>query len=218
MNLELISFKLCPYVQRAVITLIYRAVPYRITYIDLDDPPGWFEAISPFGKVPVLKVDDDTVLFESAVITEFIDEVTPGNMQPATPLARAVNRAWVEFGSACLGDAYALITAGDAVGLEAARAALHDKLGRLEAVVAGPFFNGAELALIDTSYAPLFMRLELLAEAVEVYTPEELPRVAAWSDAVLALPAVRESVVPEFPELFREAVRGHGGHLAARLG
>ena len=88
MELELISFKLCPFVQRSVITLLYRDVPHRTTYIDLDEPPVWFAKISPFGKVPVLRVDGDSVLFESAVINEFIDEASPGSMQPEDPLRR----------------------------------------------------------------------------------------------------------------------------------
>jgi len=78
-ELEPISFNLCPFVQRSVITLLYRQVPYRMTYIDLDAPPDWFLSISPFGKVPVLKVGGRHILFESAVINEFIDEVSPGS-------------------------------------------------------------------------------------------------------------------------------------------
>ena len=70
---ELISFKLCPFVQRSVIVLLEKEAPFDITYIDLSNPPDWFKAISPMGKVPVLKVDD-TVLFESAVIMEYLDE------------------------------------------------------------------------------------------------------------------------------------------------
>ena len=70
LDLELVSFKLCPFVQRAVITLLQLRVPYRIQYIDLDAPPEWFLRISPFGKVPVLIVDHRTVLFESAVIID----------------------------------------------------------------------------------------------------------------------------------------------------
>jgi len=77
-ELEPISFNLCPFVQRSVITLLYRQVPYRTTYINLDAPPDWFLSISPFGKVPVLKVGGRHILFESAVINEFIDEGSPG--------------------------------------------------------------------------------------------------------------------------------------------
>ncbi|MGD8643594.1 MAG: glutathione S-transferase N-terminal domain-containing protein, partial [Chromatiales bacterium] len=57
MKLELISFKICPFVQRSVITLRHKGLPYEVTYIELDDPPPWFLEISPFGRVPALRVD-----------------------------------------------------------------------------------------------------------------------------------------------------------------
>jgi len=34
-TIELISFKLCPFVQRSVITLLKKGVDFKITYIDL---------------------------------------------------------------------------------------------------------------------------------------------------------------------------------------
>ncbi len=98
MDLELISFNVCPFVQRSVITLIHKNCDYKITFIDLSNPPGWFLEISPLGKVPVLKVDGKEVLFESAVINEFIDDVTPGTLKPSDPLTLAKNRAWIEYG------------------------------------------------------------------------------------------------------------------------
>ena len=66
---HLISHDLCPYVQRAVITLAEKRVPFERTYVDLANKPEWFRQISPLGKTPVLKVDDQ-VLFESAVICD----------------------------------------------------------------------------------------------------------------------------------------------------
>ena len=69
MNIELISFDLCPFVQRSVITLLEKDIPFKRTNIDLANKPDWFLQISPLGKVPVLKIDGN-ILFESAVINE----------------------------------------------------------------------------------------------------------------------------------------------------
>lgn len=220
MDLELVSFKLCPYVQRVVITLRHRQVPFRVTFIDLDVPPEWFLEISPSGKVPLLRVDGDTVLFESAVINEFVDEVAPGpRMLPDTPLGRAVNRAWTEFASACLGDHYELQTATDAPAFKRARDSLADRLERVEEMLgAGPYFNGPWLGLVDTAFAPLFMRLGILQGIEPIYDPADVPRVTAWAEALLALPAVQQSVVPEFRDLYLKDLRKRKGYLAARLG
>src|SRR5829696_398107 len=102
-QLKLVSHKLCPYVQRAVIALNEKGVPFERIDIDLDNKPDWFLKVSPLGKTPVLLVGD-TAIFESAVILEYLEETQPNALHPADPLARAEHRAWIEFGSAILAD------------------------------------------------------------------------------------------------------------------
>lgn len=218
MDLELISFELCPYVQRAVITLLYKRAPFTLTHIDLADPPEWFLDISPFGKVPVLRVNTDTVIFESAVISEYLDEVFPGRLHPADPLQRALNRSWIEFGSACLTDTFRLINAKTVEKFEGAHADLLEKLEQLEGILnPNPYFNGNQFSLVDAAYAPLFERLELLRELFDVYVEAELPNTAAWSATLRADSAVQRSQPSQFAELFYKMIRDRGGYLAALL-
>src|SRR6516225_3257669 len=86
-RLTLVSHDLCPFVQRAVIALTEKGVPFDRIYIDLADKPDWFLAISPLGKVPLLKVGDDGVIFESAVILEYLEDTQPHPLYPADRLA-----------------------------------------------------------------------------------------------------------------------------------
>src|SRR6185312_836330 len=72
-GLNLISHKLCPYVQRAVIALTEKGVPFERIDIDLANKPDWFLKVSPLGKTPVLLVGDHAI-FESAVILEYLEE------------------------------------------------------------------------------------------------------------------------------------------------
>ena len=60
--LKLISHRLCPYVQRAVIALTEKGVPFERVDIDLSNKPDWFRALSPLGKTPVLLVGDVPIL------------------------------------------------------------------------------------------------------------------------------------------------------------
>ena len=103
MKLRLISFPLCPYVQRAAIVLAEKGVPFERVDIDLSNKPDWFLKLSPLGKVPVLVVTGEDgreeVLFESAVIAEYLDEVLEPKLLPSDPLEKARHRAWIEFGS-----------------------------------------------------------------------------------------------------------------------
>lgn len=219
MKLELISFRICPFVQRAVITLRHKNVPFELVYIDLSDPPAWFLEISPFRKVPVLRVDDTHVIFESSVIDEFLDEITPGSLLPADPLQRALDRSWIEFGTACQMDFSRMVHANTQAAFESARTALREKMGSLEKVLqGGPWFNGPDLSLVDFGYAPLFLRCRELGLEGELCSVSESPRTAAWADAILEMPVVRESVPADFPQLLRNRIRSKAPYAANALG
>jgi glutathione S-transferase len=215
---QLISFKLCPLVQRSVITLLYKGIDFETTFIELSDPPPWFAALSPLGKVPVLRVDGETALFESAVINEYLDEVTPGRLLPEDPLPRAQARAWIEFGAACLWHCFEITVAETAAKLDEVCAELGKKLTHLEGNLdTGPYFQGEAFSLVDATYGPLFMRLAYFAEVAQIYSAEDLPKVSRWSAALLAEPAVKASVVPQFRELMAALIRMRRGHLASLL-
>jgi glutathione S-transferase len=91
-ELVLVSHHLCPYVQRAAIALTEKSVPFERQYVDLADKPAWFRRISPLGKVPLLRVGTK-VIFESAVIIEYLEETTPFPLHVADPLTRARERS-----------------------------------------------------------------------------------------------------------------------------
>jgi glutathione S-transferase len=124
--LKLISHKLCPYVQRAVIALTEKAVAFERIDVDLAKKPEWFLAISPLGKTPVLQVGE-VPIFESAVILEYLEETQPPQLHPADALSRADHRAWIEFGSAVLNDIAGFYAAADKVNFEAKTSQLEQR-------------------------------------------------------------------------------------------
>lgn len=215
MDYELVSFRICPFVQRARIVLLHKRVEHTVTYVDLKSPPEWFNAISPLGKVPLLRIDGDTVLFESTVINEFIDETTPPPLMPAAPLARARHRAWIAFAGEMQLNLGRLAMAPDAGTFDTALQALEGHLQRIEAELgAGPLFDGKGFSLVDATFAPFWMRLQLLERAAPLGVLEARPRCAAWSGALLALPEVSGSVDADFPARFAAHVAASGGHGA----
>src|ERR1700682_4401138 len=137
--LKLISHKLCPYVQRAVIALTEKGVAFERIDIDLANKPDWFLKVSPLGKVPVLSVGTDggeVALFESNVICEYIEDTQGGTrLHPQDPLQRAQHRAWMEFGSAILSELWGLETTTDAAIFESKREAVAAKFARVEVVL-----------------------------------------------------------------------------------
>lgn len=207
-RLKLVSFELCPYVERSRIVLLEKRAPHQVEFIDLANKPAWFLAVSPMGRVPVLLVDDRPV-FESMVINELIEELHPEpSLLPGEPLARAEARGWIVFANDVVmpaSFAAMLARAGGATGGEIERPleTIRDALGKLEAQAArggGPFFAGAAFTLVDAAYAPFFRRWR----AAESWGPPEaqllpgFPAVSAWAEALAAHPSVRGAEPADF--------------------
>jgi glutathione S-transferase len=216
--LKLISHKLCPYVQRAVIALNEKGVSFERIDIDLAKKPDWFLKISPLGKVPVLTVATGTgevAVFESNVICEYIEETQPGpKLHPADSLARAQHRAWMEFGSAILSDLWGLETTTDAATFEAKRQALLVKFGRVEAALEnGPFFAGESFGLVDAVFAPIFRYFEVFDEIRDLGMFDRTPKLRAWRAALALRPSVKAAVGPDYPQLLRAFLARHDAHL-----
>lgn len=216
-KLTLISFPTCPYVQRAVIALKEKKVDFDVVYIDLANKPDWFLAISPLGKVPVLKVEreghEPGIVFESAVILEYLEETTPGRLHPEDALERAQHRSWIEFGSQVLGDLWRLSVAKDQAELDAAQQAVTAKFARLEDIVAGTFFAGERFSYVDAVFAPAFRQIDALETVAPAGLTAGLPKVSAWRQALAERPSVREAAPADFAELYLQRLRNNAAHV-----
>ncbi len=217
-KLTLISHHLCPYVQRAAITLGEKGVPFERVNIDLDNKPDWFKAISPLGKVPLLRVGDE-VLFESSVIVEYLEETMPHPLHPKDPLARAKHRAWMEFGSTILGDLWIYETTKDQAAFDAKTKAMREKFERLEGVLGdGPYFAGKEFSVVDAVFAPVFRYFETFEQIKNSGIFDGLPKAGAWRKALAARPSVIDAVGSDYDARLRVFLTQHNGVLAQMMG
>ncbi|MDQ6436689.1 glutathione S-transferase family protein [Mesorhizobium sp. LHD-90] len=217
--LTLVSHHLCPFVQRAAIALAEKGVAFDRVYIDLAAKPGWFTALSPLGKVPLLIVRQDdsseAVLFESAVICEYLEETQAGvRLHPIDPLARARRRGWIEFGSSILTDLWGLETAREPEGYETRRAALIDKFARIETELGdGPFFGGDDFSLVDAVFAPIFRYFDVFEEIGMPTLFRDMPKITRWRAALAERPSVTQAVQSNYPERLRQFLVVHDAHL-----
>ena len=214
--LTLVSFDLCPYVQRAAIVLAEKDVPFERINVDLADKPGWFKEISPRGKVPLLKVGDE-VLFESSAIVEYLEETHPKPLHPQAPLSRARHRGWMEFGSAILADIWIMETTPDETAFHAKAELLKEKFARIEDALAGPYFAGEKFSIVDAVFAPVFRYFDVFDRILDLGVFDGLPKVQAWRKALAARPSVANAVVPDFKELLRNFLRRQKGYIATRM-
>ncbi len=217
---RLISFALCPYVQRAAILLAEKGVEFERINIDLANKPDWFLKLSPLGTVPVLVVEQDgreQVLFESAVIAEYLDETIAPQLHPADPLEKARHRAWIEFASATLADIYGYYAAPDEASFRAKEEAIAAKFQRLEEQLGeGPFFAGTKFGLVDAAFAPAFRYFDLF-DRVGGGLFDGKPRLNAWRRALADRPSVRGAVAGDYLERLQEFVASRGSHLGRLL-
>jgi glutathione S-transferase len=222
-GLTLVSHHLCPYVQRAVIALAEKGIAFERISIDLAAKPDWFRAVSPLGKVPLLRVarpgGGEAVLFESAVICEYIEETQAGpRLHPIDAIERAEHRAWIELASAALADIYAIETTPDAALFEARRQALAEKFARVEQVLEArpgsrPFFAGDRFSLVDAAFGPAFRYFEVFDTVADLAILAGKPRVAAWRAALADRPSVRTAVAADYPERLRRFLDAQDSHL-----
>jgi glutathione S-transferase len=212
--LTLISHVLCPYVQRAIILLTEKLVPFKRIDVDLAAKPRWFTAISPLGKTPVLQVGD-TAIFESAVILEYLEETQASPLHPADPLRRAEHRAWIEFGSAVLSDIAGFYSAADETAFGQKTKALTDKFARLEARLGpGPYFDGERFSLVDVVFGPVFRYFEAFDWVGGFDILAGKPKVAAYRQALSTRPSVRAPVVTDYNDRLWTFLQARNSHLS----
>jgi glutathione S-transferase len=201
----LVSFKTCPWVQRAAIVLREKKVDFEFRHIEPDNRPDWFLAISPHKKVPVLRIDDTVSLFESNAIAEFLDETIAPRLHPEDAVERAVNRAWTDyiptFAEGVTGCAYADSEADYNLAVAKIPVAFDRLEKALEKQGSGPFFNGARYSLVDAGYAPFLQRYFFLDRIRPLGQIEKFPRLKAWAEALMARPSTHS-----FPPSSRQCI------------
>ena len=217
MKLHLVSHHLCPYVQRAVISLTEKGVDFERTYIDLANKPDWFLAISPLGKTPVLMANE-VPIFESAVILEYLEETQSNPLHPSEPLERARHRAWMEFGSATLNDIAGFYSASDERTFAAKTTALRDKFERLETELGtGPYFAGDRFSLVDVVFGPVFRYFDTFDRIGDFGILTRLSKVGTWRHALTHRPSVTDAVAPDYPDLLQQFIERRSSRLSKIL-
>jgi len=196
--IKLYDFKSSPNCQRVKIVLAEKNLPYDIAPIDLrahEQKTPEYLKLNPYGKVPVL-TDDATVLYESLIINEYLDEKYPNPpLMPKDPAKRAKARILVDYGMAHFDAPYQRLRMElmkDAKEqnqqvIATAKAELKKLLQRLEDEIGEQQYLLGDFSLVDADLLPRFTRLE----GFGVLPDPSLPRLGNYLERVKARPAVR---------------------------
>jgi glutathione S-transferase len=84
-----------PYTRKVRIVLAEKKVECEFETVDVNPPENPVNAHNPLGKVPALVMDDGSTLFDSRVIVEFLDGVSPlARLIPDDNRERVAVRRW----------------------------------------------------------------------------------------------------------------------------
>ncbi|OUR95693.1 hypothetical protein A9Q84_14425 [Halobacteriovorax marinus] len=223
---QIVGHKLCPYVQRVVILAMEKEIPFSRVDIELHDKPPWLLKLSPAGKVPILIVDDEKVLFESNVICEYLDIMSNDSndsidskpsLHPKGTFAKARLLAWGEFGTDIL-NSIAKIIYQDLTreSFEETIIAIRNRLKIVEQEHSGAkYFAGESFHLIDIIYATLFRYFEVLELVTKENILADLPRLSRWSRELAERRSVQRAVPENYHELLREFIGDKESYLSS---
>jgi glutathione S-transferase len=196
--LKLYDFKSSPNCQRVKVVLEEKKIPYETVNIDLragaQKTPDYLK-INPYGKVPAI-VDGDTVLYESCIINEYLDEkYSSPRLMPSDPAARAKARLLVDFGLTQMDPIYTKLRMEmtkdekerNLESINAAKEDIKKRLQRLEQELGDKDYLMGEFSLVDADLIPRFTRLE----GFGVLPDASLPGLGKYLQRMKERPSVR---------------------------
>lgn len=201
--MKVVSFKICPFVQRVMALLEAKSAKYEVEYIDLSDKPDWFLEVSPNAQVPILILDDGRVLFESDAIVEYLDETIGEPISSIDPVVKAQDRAWAYLGTKhYLVQCSAQRSADEATLIER-QTRLSKAFQKIEKqLVNGPFFRGATLGMVDLGWIVLLHRARIIETCTGFDFLSGLRNMKQWQESCLATGLAERSVPEDFVERF----------------
>ncbi len=203
--IKVISFKICPFVQRVTALLEAKNIPYEIDFISLKDKPQWFLDISPTGQVPVLVSENGTALFESDAIIEYIDDISEPLEQGITPEEKALNRAWSYQAAKHYLVQCSAMRSSDKTTLSERSANLSKAFEKAEKQLGrGPFFNGETLGNVDIAWLVLLHRANIIRQNTGYDFLTGYPKVQAWQAALMNTNLAEKSTAKDFETDFTD--------------
>lgn len=199
----IISFKICPFVQRVTALLEAKNLPYKIEYISLRDKPQWFLDLSPTGQVPILITNSGTALFESDAIVEYLDEVSNPIEAALSPEQRAIDRAWSYMATKNYLTQCSTLRSADKHTFDTRAENLKKIFTNVEVVLSdGPFFKGQQLSNVDIAWLPLLHRAQIILNHSGYDLFANHPKVQAWQQAIMTTTIAEKSVAEDFEKVF----------------
>jgi glutathione S-transferase len=200
--MKLLGSNTSPYVRKVRLVLLEKNIPH-IYLVDPPREPGSQVArVNPLGRIPALILDDETCVFDSPVIAEYVDTLndTPALIPRTNALARMRVKRWEALADGIMDSAVAVRTETirPADKQEAKTISVHndaitraltyaaDQLGQKE------WCEGAFITLADLALVSALIYLDLRQPERDWRGPH--PNLAAWFARISERTSVRTAL------------------------
>jgi glutathione S-transferase len=144
---------------------------------------------------------DEEVLFESAVICEYLNEITPGSLHPVDPLQRAKHRSWIEFGSNILNSIAGFYNAPNQESFKQKRDELANKFLWIEHSLSdGGYFSEGAFSLVDGVYGTIFRYFDVFDTIKDFGVFNTTPKVKEWRQLLQTRPSIQCAVTEDYAQ------------------
>lgn len=204
--MKLIGSITSPYVRKVRIVLAEKRLDYQFVTEDVWAATTQIGTSNPLGKVPCLVMEGAEAMFDSRVIAEYLDTLSPvGKLIPAPGRERAEVKTWEALADGLL-DAAILArleaTWSGRSDEQRSQAWIDRQLGKIHAALVAmsrglgdkPFCSGIHLTLSDVAVGCALSYLDFRFPQIDWRTPH--PNLAKLSDKLV----LRQSFVDTRPE------------------
>lgn len=192
--MKLISYNMCPYVQRARFALEEASIPYEVIFIDpYEEKPDWFLDISPSGKVPVLIVDSIPIN-NSDVIVEFINDYVGGKYFPDCSIKKATYRMLIKSVDFYHADLRAIYTAKTKSEYSASVSTFNKSMNELNTLLINSNISLEKISMISFYYAPLFNLVNTVNQIIGNELSYNYETLGPWVKSIIDSPAFSKTI------------------------
>ncbi|MCC7312530.1 MAG: glutathione S-transferase N-terminal domain-containing protein [Sulfuritalea sp.] len=199
--MKLIASLTSPYVRKVRIVLAEKKIDCDLV---LDSP--WVEgnqvaAVNPLGKIPVLVLDDESTLYDSRVIAEYLDTVAPNNrLIPASGRERISVKRWEALADGVLDAAVAAFLEAKRPDGERSPAWIERQRGKVSQALkvmsddlgGQPWCHGSSLSLADVAVGCALGYVSF--RLGDMRWREQYPNLAHLYDKLMQRPAFADTV------------------------
>jgi len=138
--------------------------------------------------VPVL-VDNGGVIYESAIINEYLEERFPEvRLMPSNPLLRSKARIWIDFMNSRVHPAASDLAHNREP--DKANERMKQHLQTLDKEMAGRKYIVGDYSLADITFIPLYTRRERYSIVID----DKYPNLKRWGEDLIARPQVAPTI------------------------